>query len=173
MMAAPLEIERKYLIERPSEEVLHSLPEASATQITQTYLTMQEDGFGRRVRKRGSEAGGWEYTYTRKHRIGFGKRIELEDTITQAQYEALLQEADPALHTIEKVRWCFTDRGQHFELDVYAFSQTLATLESELPDIDTPVQLPEMLHILRDVTDRKGYSNLALSKTLAFPGQRE
>lgn len=169
MSEMPLEIERKYLIRRPAEETLRSLPEADPTEITQTYLTPSEDGFMRRVRRRGSDAKGWQYTFTQKRTIGFGKRIELEDEITQARYEALLQERNPKMQPVSKVRWTFRYREQFFELDVYAFSETLATLEIELPDIDTPVQLPESLEILADVTGNGRYSNYALSKAQAFP----
>lgn len=167
-MALPLEIERKYLIACPSEELLASLPEADPTEITQTYLTSNGKEM-RRVRRRGSAEKGWQYTYTRKQTIGFGKHIELEDEIGEEAYARLLQEADPDMHPIEKVRWCFRYEGQLFELDVYAFSRTLATLEIELPDIDAPVTLPPMLDILADVTGRRGYSNYSLSQKQAFP----
>ena len=167
--AMPLEIERKYLIRRPAAQVLAALPEVRADEITQTYLTFQEDGFSRRVRRRGTPEQGWSYTYTRKQTIGFGERIELEDEISEAAYQTLLQEADPAMHPIRKVRYVFTYLGQFFELDVYAFSETLATLEIELPSIDTPVTLPEQIEILEDVTGKPGYSNFELSKTLTFP----
>ncbi|MCR5718029.1 MAG: hypothetical protein K6F80_03215 [Oscillospiraceae bacterium] len=169
MQSPPLEIERKYLIRRPSESLLQSLPEADATEITQTYLKADESGMMRRVRKRGTLSKDWQYTYTRKQTIGFGKRIELEDEITQAQYEALLQEAAPDMHPIQKVRWCFVYEKQLFELDIYAMSETLATLEIELPDIDTPVQLPPQIEILSDVTGDKRYSNFTLSRSNTFP----
>ena len=164
-----LEIERKYLIRRPSETLLRSLPEADPTEITQTYLKADDSGMMRRVRKRGSDEKGWQYTYTRKQNAGFGKRIELEDEITEAQYLALLEESEPSMQTVYKVRWCFVYEKQFFELDVYAFSEDLATLEIELPDIDTPVQLPPEIALLADVTGDGRFSNFALSRTLAFP----
>ena len=165
----PLEIERKYLIRRPSLAFLQSLPEADATEIEQTYLTREREDFMRRVRKRGSTEKGWQYTCTQKKTIGFGKRIELEDEITESQYQALLQEADPNLHTIRKVRWTFRYEGQFFELDVYDFSEDTATLEIELGDIDTPVTLPDGIELMEDVTGKRGYSNYALAMHLAFP----
>jgi len=171
MSDMPLEIERKYLIRRPSEDVLRSLPEADATEITQTYLTRKQPDFLRRIRKRGSAEKGWQYTCTQKKTIGFGKRIELEDEISETEYEALLQEAEPKMHTIRKVRWTFRHEGQFFELDVYDFSEDTATLEIELPDINTPVTLPPGIDILGDVTGKRGYSNYELSLKLAFPPQ--
>lgn len=164
----PLEIERKYLIRRPDAAFLRSLPDCTATQITQTYLTYEGDGFGRRVRRRGRD-GDWQYTYTRKQRIGAGTHIELEDEITAEQYSRLLTQADPERHTIEKTRWCIPCGGYVLELDTYAFSEELATLEIELPDIHTPVQLPGWVEVIADVTEERGYSNYALSAALAFP----
>lgn len=165
----PLEIERKYLITRPEQAFLEAIPGISMTEITQTYLLPKEEGFGRRVRKRGTPASGWEYTYTRKKPVGFGEKIELEDVVPEAEYSKLLTEADPALHTIRKVRCCFVYEGQFFELDLYDFSEELATLEIELPSIDTPVQLPPWIRLIEDVTGKVEYSNFALSKTLRFP----
>lgn len=169
MADLPLEIERKYLIRRPPEELLRSLPDADVTEITQTYLKADESGMMRRVRMRGSEEKGWQYTYTRKQNAGFGTRVELEDEITEAQYRALLAEAEPSMQPIRKARWCFVFQKQLFELDVYAFSDTLAALEIELPDIAAPVHLPPELDVLADVTGDGRFSNFALSRTLAFP----
>ena len=169
MSGQPLEIERKYLIRCPEEALLRTLPQADPTEITQTYLKADESGMMRRVRKRGSDAKGWQYTYTRKQHAGFGKRIELEDEITEAQYQALLEEAEPAMQTVHKVRWCFVYEQQLFELDVYAFSGELATLEIELPDIDTKVELPPQIEVIADVTGDGRFSNFALSRSLSFP----
>ena len=164
----PKEIERKFLIVRPDKHFLEQIPDCHWTEITQTYLMQNQSGFGRRVRKRGTP-GNWEYTYTQKRKIGFGERIELEDRISETEYQTLLQEADPKCHTIEKIRYCVPYREQILEIDVYAFSQELATVEIELPDIHMSVHLPEWLDIIADVTDKQGYSNFALSLKLAFP----
>lgn len=166
-----LEIERKFLISYPEQTILDQLPDASATEITQSYLKPDDSGFGRRVRKR-VFPDHVEYTYTRKKKIAFGERIELEDQITEATYQALLLEADPAHRTISKIRYAIPYQGQILELDLYQFSRDLATLEIELPDINQPVRIPDWVHVLEDVTDQPGYSNFSLSLTLAFPQER-
>lgn len=164
----PKEIERKYLIACPDKDFLNHLPDCKATEITQVYLVQDATGFVRRVRKRGQEHN-WQYTYTRKKKIAFGERIELESEISEAMYQELLQEADPVHQIIKKIRYCIPYQNQLLELDIYDFSQELATLEIELPDIHMSVQLPDWLTILADVTDKKGYSNFELSMHLAFP----
>ncbi len=164
----PKEIERKYLIAMPDRVKLQLIPHCSVTQIEQTYLT-DEDGMCRRVRKRGNPQDGWQYTLTKKQHVGFGERIELEKEISPEQYRAYLKEAAPGKQTVSKVRYAFPFRKQVLELDVYAFSDTLATLEIELEHIDTPVILPSFISVIADVTDDERYSNYALSVKLAFP----
>ena len=97
----PFEIERKYLIRRPSETLLRSLPQADPTEITQTYLQADGSGMMRRVRKRGSDAKGWQYTYTRKQNAGFGKRIELEDEITALEDRIKAEMSDRGVEELE------------------------------------------------------------------------
>ena len=164
----PKEIERKFLIQKPDLQLLKTIDGCQATEIIQTYLIFLDDGFNRRVRKRGNPEH-WEYTYTRKKKIGFGERIELEDEISESQYLELLKEADPEYHPIQKIRCCIPYENQLLEIDLYAFSEKYATLEIELSDIHTPVILPDWLEVIADVTDKDGYSNFALSRTLAFP----
>ncbi len=165
----PREIERKYLIAMPDRVKLQLIPNCKVTQIEQTYLTDDSDGMCRRVRKRGNPQSGWQYTLTKKKHVAFGERIELEEEISNEQYEAFLKEAAPDRQTVRKVRHVFMFRKQVFELDVYAFSDTLATLEIELPSIDTPVLLPSFIEVIADVTDDQRYSNHAISERLAFP----
>ncbi|MBQ8926795.1 MAG: hypothetical protein IJ055_00795 [Oscillospiraceae bacterium] len=169
MSEMPLEIERKYLIRRPDPAFLADLPDCRVSRIVQTYLLPEGDGFGRRVRQRSVDGGAWEYTYTRKKRLGAGTHIELEDVIPLETYAALLEEADPEMHPIEKYRCCIPHAGFLLELDVYAFDSAQATLEIELPSIDTPVTLPDWVEVIADVTERRGFSNFALAKTLRFP----
>lgn len=166
----PKEIERKYLIKKPDLHFLETFSDSVSTRITQTYLIQKLDGFNRRIRKRGTDHH-WQYTYTQKRKISFGERIELENEISETQYLELLQEADPSLHPIQKIRCCIPYAGQLLEIDFYAFSEKYATLEIELPDIHTPVILPDWLEIIADVTDQPGYSNFDLSRTLAFPDE--
>ena len=172
MNKLPKEIERKYLIEKPELKFLESLPDCRTTEIIQTYLKEDGTGFGRRVRKRGC-AGNWEYTYTRKKKIGFGERIELEDVISEVQYMELLKEANPRQRSIHKIRCCIPYENQILEIDIYEFSRKYATLEIELPEIDKPVKLPNWLNIIYEVTDKSGYSNFSLSYSFRFPEETE
>lgn len=162
-MNEPHEIERKYLITRPDDITLSTYC-GQYSDIIQTYLEIQENGVCRRVRKRGT-AENFTYTYTEKKDVSFGDRIEIEREISRAEYEQLLTQADTARSPIIKTRWVFTFEEQVFELDIYPFSDKYATLEIELDDISTPVQLPPFLDVLKDVTGDRRYSNSYLAKT--------
>lgn len=161
----PHEIERKYLILRPTESELAAIEGLERTDIVQTYLSVPENGTRRRVRKRGSERDGWVYTYTEKTDVSFGDRIEIEREITEAEYETLLAESSPDRPPVIKTRCVFDYEGQTFELDLYEFSDEYATLEIELESIDDEVTLPPFIHLVREVTGEKAYNNSELART--------
>lgn len=164
-----IEIERKYLILRPSEEELYALPECRITEIVQTYLITAENGALRRVRKRGTEQDGYTYYYTEKTDIAFGERIERERVVGESEYLRLLADADPERRPIEKRRCVFVHDGQLFELDIYPFSDRYASLEIELDDINAEVRLPEYITVIKDVTGDKRYDNCSLAASGKFP----
>jgi len=161
---ANLEIERKWIIARPDPALLSDRPGASASHIVQTYLTAPA-GVSRRVRARTAD-GITTYTRTTKRRIDAMTANEEEAVISAAEYNALLREADPACRPIEKTRWRIPCGSRILEIDLYPFWSAHAVLEIELPSPDTPVDLPDYLTILREVTGDRTYSNHSLSRTI-------
>ena len=160
------EIERKYLIRRPPEELLSEA--AEETEITQTYL-LAAPGTTERVRKRGKN-GVYTYTHTTKTKLSDLRRIEDEEEVSAEVYAQLLQRADPQRRVIEKTRWVFSYRGQVFELDVFPFWQKQAYLEIEIENEAQEVCLPPWIEVIREVTEDPRYTNAALS--LAIPEER-
>jgi CYTH domain-containing protein len=53
--------------------------------------------------------------------------------------------------------------SQYFEIDVYPFWQDQAVVEIELSQPDTPVEFPDFLELIREVTDDPSYRNRALA----------
>lgn len=164
---SPSEIERKFLIRKPTAAQLAFHGCISKTNIIQTYLKSDGTSTERRVRQRGTKESGYTYFYTEKTDVADGIRIENERKITPEEYIQLLAEADTSLHQISKVRHCFVYRNQYFELDFYPFSDKYAILEIELNHIDEPIEFP-IMDILKEVTNDKSFRNSELAKTLKF-----
>ncbi len=160
----PHEIERKFLIKRPTAEFLSN---ATQVDITQTYLTEVTSGTERRVRARHSSTGGTAYYLTEKTRFGEGDRLEKERSIGDREYLNLLREADPICKPIHKFRYVWTESGHYFELDVYpefGGSSEFAILEVELPALDAEFEWPEGIESIKEVTSDKEYSNASLAR---------
>lgn len=161
----PLEIERKWLIRMPDAALLREKA-ARVIEMQQVYLTGGNPNVSMRIRR--SECGG-AVTYHRneKQRITDRVRIEREEEIDAKHYGILLGFADPKLRVIEKTRYCVPiGGGLTAEIDLFPFWNDRAFCEVELPAEDTPVTLPDWLSVVREVTDDKRYTNLALAREI-------
>lgn len=158
------EIERKYIIKMPDTDFLCAIDGCKRYEITQTYL-LSADGETARVRK-SVESGHVTYTKTVKVKQSNMTRIENEDNISENEYNCLLNNSDDALKPIYKTRYTFYIEDQKFEIDIYPFWHYTAILETELESEDTVVTIPAFLHVLREVTDVKGYSNKSFAKRI-------
>lgn len=163
----PKEIERKFLITRPTEDEINALGCISKSNIIQTYLVRKKANVERRIRQRGTKAEGFNFYYTEKRELGNGERHEVEDKITPTEYISYLSEADTNLHQISKKRYCFIHKNKYYEMDIYPFSDKYAILEIELNDINEEIELPP-LNIIKEVTDDEAYRNASLAKTLTL-----
>lgn len=160
---APLEYERKYLLSGPPDLSSAPLDQAVAVEIEQTYLLTAEPDVSMRVRRR-AQSGQATYYLTRKSPGVSGGKVEDERRITFAEYEELLQGADPDRHPIRKTRYCFPYQSFYFELDAIEQPQgTLWVLEIETPGPEIEVALPPGVDIDREVTGEEAFSNHQLS----------
>jgi CYTH domain-containing protein len=155
------EIERKFLIEYPDVAALEQLPNCKRVEILQTYLSTS-DGQETRVRQRGAD-GNCIYLLTTKRKITEWKRVEEERKISQHEYLKLLMDADPSRRSIRKTRYCLTSGNQYFEIDVYPFWKDKAILEIELSDESEQIHFPDMIRVIKEVTDDPSYKNAALA----------
>ena len=163
--APPLEIERKWLIRMPDLALLREKAER-VIDMEQVYLKGGAPGVSMRVRK---SAEGDKVTYHRneKQRLSDTVRIEREEEIDEAHYKILLGFGDPTLRKIKKTRYCVPiGGGLTAEIDVFPFWSDRAFCEVELPAEDTPVTLPAWLCVVREVSDDKRYTNLALAREI-------
>ena len=160
-----MEIERKYLIRMPDEAKLRAMPGCVVWEIVQTYLNDGGVGHTQRVRsiRTGSETC---YIYTFKRRINELTCDEREREIDEPTYRAMLAEANPALHPIEKRRYRIPHCGQLLEIDIYSFWDDRATLEIEFENEDQAPELPEWLDIVRELTGERAYKNRYLAECI-------
>ncbi len=155
------EIERKFLIAMPQASLLDA---ADCSEIVQTYL-LGEEGTTERVRQR-KRSGQVEYTHTIKRKINSMRRLEDESEIGAEEYEALLTRADPERRPVHKKRYCFTESGLLWEIDVYPFWSDRAIMEVELMDETQEVPLPGQIRVLREVTGDRRYTNASISREI-------
>lgn len=156
----PTEIERKYLIEYPDTESLLALPNCRKVEIVQTYLCSR-GGEETRVRRRGID-GHYMYFKTEKRGTGIS-RIESERRLSKDEYLELLKDADPSRAVIRKTRYCLTYKNQYFEIDVYPFFDDRAIMEIELADESDEIIFPDMIKVIREVTEEAEYKNASLA----------
>ena len=159
----PMEIERKYLIVRPCLQALEKLPNCEKVDIVQTYLKSGDPGEERRIRQRGS-GGSYIYFMTRKKKADGIRRVEIEERLSQEEYISLLVEADPAYRTIHKQRYCLSENGLYYEIDIYPEWKDKAIMEIELHSEDQEVVFPEEIDVIREVTGDPAYSNHELAR---------
>lgn len=160
---APLEIERKYLVEGISANKIEKYAHIQIVEIEQAYLETRDRKIQQRIRKRGQN-GSWVYYFTQKETIKPGVRIETERQISDKEYQDLLEERDRTMSVIQKKRCCFVWMNQYFEFDFFISPAEYALLEIELTCEQQEVILPTFFKIIRDVTDDDFYSNIEIAR---------
>lgn len=155
---APIEAERKFLV-----EIVGELPECREFEITQTYLK-EKDGLEPRIRKR-EENGQTIYFLTTKRFVSVNERVEIEREISQAEYDSLIAEANPAKRPIHKRRQCFEWDGRYLELDTFLEPpRPHHLLEIEHVSMDDEISFPPFLKVLKEVTDDPEWYNANIAK---------
>lgn len=157
------ETELKFLIEYPDIACLESQPGTVRWDIEQIYLTSDEPGCVRRIRRviTGGEA---HYFRTFKRRVSVLTAEEDEGEISREQYDAYRTEADPERNPIIKTRYRIPYEGHVLEFDIYPFWQDRAIMEIELEDETISPAIPGYVSIIRDVSADPAYKNHALAR---------
>ncbi len=157
----PLEIERKFLIRMPDPEKLRQLS-SRRIDITQIYLIPGEHVSVRRLRHSRWDGGEARY-FTEKLRLTDRTRIEREREIGGEEWDELYAQRDESLRIIEKTRWCVPYAGHTLEIDVFPFWTDRAFCEAELKSEEEPLELPDWVQVVREVSADPRYTNYALA----------
>ena len=156
----PIEAERKFLV-----EIVGEMPKCRELEIFQTYLK-EKDGLEPRVRKR-KENGQYVYFLTTKQFVPgnpVNERVEIENEISKAEYEALLAEANPDKRTIHKRRQCFEYDNRYLELDTFIEPRLPHhLLEIEHVSMEDEIRIPPFLKVIDEVTENSEYYNSNIS----------
>ncbi|NCS99997.1 AAA family ATPase [Candidatus Parcubacteria bacterium] len=147
----PIEIEDKYILRDFDPGIIPVSYQKIG--ISQTYLNPVDFGWEERVRER-SWHGYRSYYHTKKRKDSrSGGRFEVERTVSLKEYLNLLERSDPSRDAILKDRYCFLFGDQYFEVD-QMLGRHLGKyyLEREKTSINESTQLPDFLHIERQVT---------------------
>lgn len=157
-----LEIERKFLIEKPDLHWIEKNTDCEIVQIVQTYLGRNAEGFGNRVREMKIQ-GVKKYFHTAKKSLSGITRIELEKEISKKEYEKYLENKKNRI-SLEKTRYIVKQNGLKYEIDIYPFWNETAILEIELKNEKQKFDIPDFLKIIGEVTNNLDYSNQSLAK---------
>ncbi|MBR3998786.1 MAG: hypothetical protein IKI93_10645 [Clostridia bacterium] len=162
-----VETERKFLIVRPSWDILRSLPGVTEKKIVQTYLSYAGNT-ERRIRKI-TENGAVTYVYTEKRPIPGIRMSRMEDErgITEEEYRALMKEC---MTELDKTRIAFPYEGHIIEIDIYPHEiggdalEGYAVMEVELSSPDEAFAIPGFIEVKEELTGTKKFSNKAMAK---------
>lgn len=157
-----VELEKKFLIEYPNLADFEKYKPFKA-EIEQIYLTSEMGSH--RIRKRGAN-GSFAHFETIKLRLTGDKCIEIENIISEENYEELKLQADPEKHPIIKDRYCFLYDGNYYEMDVYPFWSDKAVIELELRNRNQEYSLPPEIKVIKDVSTDKKYKNSYLARNV-------
>ena len=154
-------IEKKYLIELPEKALLTEKADRGIFQLRQTYLSAIRTSV-RRLRKIESD-GKTRYIFTEKRNITDLGFHELERELTEKEYNMMLDEADPAKKPLCKTRYSISSGSHVLDVDVYPFWKRQAILEIDLPSQEDSAEIPDWIHVIRDVTGEQKYRNSVLA----------
>ena len=147
-----MEIERKFLVERPPE-----LGAASAERIEQGYLAAEEDGGEVRVRRKGDDT-----VLTVKRGEGLA-RDEVEIRLDDDEFEALWPLTEG--RRMVKTRHSLDHQGRTIEVNVYGGELeglVVAEVEFESKGDAGAFEPPDWLGT--EVTDDRHYANRSLAE---------
>ena len=154
----PLQTRRKYLIEYPDLGMLEQLPNCERVEILQAYLKSDVPGEMIRIRQRGVN-GHYVYFKTRRRDIEGMKRVEMEERLSRHEFLDLMTRADPDYRPIRKQRFCLSENGLYYKIDIFPQWEDKALMEIELYSADDEVLIPEGIRVIREVSGEKEYTN--------------
>ena len=88
----------------------------------------------------------------------------MEERLTRREFRDLLLQADPEYRTLRKDRWCLSENGLYYNIDIFPEWDDRALLEVELYGADDRVVFPEGIEVIREVTGEKEFTNPEIAR---------
>jgi CYTH domain-containing protein len=127
-------------------------------EVEHRFLPQQPDGSRARIRRR-TQAGVSHFNLTLRN----ASNVELRQSITGREYDALMRQADPHQEPIVKKRRCFLWENRYFQLDRFLHPrEDLVILEAYFSK--SQAKVPPFIPVLKDVTQDGAYSMKNISK---------
>ena len=87
------------------------------------------------------------------------KRVEMEERLSRLEFLDLLMQADPETRLIRKQRFCLSENGLYYNIDIYPQWKDQALMEIELYSADDNVRFPEGIRVIREVSGEEEFTN--------------
>ncbi|MBQ6479154.1 MAG: AAA family ATPase [Erysipelotrichaceae bacterium] len=164
----PVERFNKYLIDVDENVIRQLAKEAnySTSHIVQHYL-VGNDNYERRIRRREKD-GDILYSYSQAHYLSSNERIKTDQVLTERQYRDYFYEIDPKLNIIDKERHSFIYKDIFFKLDIFHFDKSKGILSFESAADAEDIELPDYIHVVKNVTGDINYKNYYLAKSQKY-----
>ncbi len=152
--------QRKFLVSDVDVDKLSTI--ANKVVITQDYL-QETDGNEYRLRemKRGNDCT-YHYTIQKKMPDGI-REILRSSSISQEEYNRLLENKSSEFATCVKTRYSFVYQKQYFRLDI--FPDNLMILEVNVTKENPNLTLPDFINAIDEVTNEKSYQNINIARS--------
>ena len=163
----PYSIKRKFLADFVDPKIIAAIPGVKKTEILQTYLHSDSPDDEIRLRMLKTD-GNYQYVQIVKHRIEEDAFIERERVINAREYLTLLRYEDLNMYSLYKARFTFNYEGQYTEVDYVADWSDKIMVKVKVNDHHGELVFPEMIKIIKEVTDDPKYKNRNISQEVDY-----
>lgn len=158
----PVKRQDKYSIDLSSTDLDGIIRKSRGVIIEQTYL-QSEENVEKRIRKV-TMNNSTSFHFSVYKIMEDGSRVIISDkTIDERVYNELMSFKDNKYDTIKKHRYCFSEEGTYFNLDVFENMPDIGILEINVSE-NEQVHIPSYISVMENVTNNKDYYNKNIAK---------
>ncbi len=152
----------KYSVDLANTDLDGILKNSRVMVIEQTYLQSDEKT-EKRIRKVNIN-NSVSYYFSVYRIMEDGSRLIIsEKCIDEKVYNQLMDFKDESFETIKKNRYCFSENGTYFNLDVFENMGDIGILEVNVGEQEV-VQIPNYITVMENVSHNKNYYNKNIAK---------